>query len=224
MIRPYQKAATNTNIERAYDAMLDACAKQRTFIGNNKTVTRPLLIATRAQYAENIKAIIEAKYNLTVALVKPVSPNGSEDMSDSTKFIIDRLLSGDFKFTVSKNSVNSDDKDFVTYETRITATDKSIPLTITMERSVTRQVFKSPHNIGRQRIGSTKSFKLNTSIPGLFTERETEFIDRNYYDDILRTAKLIQEEVDRATEKAAAAGAIKEVTKLYKEVGLEIPK
>lgn len=226
MIRPYQKAAVNKNIERAYDAMLEACATQRTFIDKNKRVPRPLVVHTRAQYAKNIKAVIQAKYDLTVAMTKPVSPCGSDVLSDSTKFIVDRLLSGEFKFVLSKGSSKAPNEDYISHTTSIVATDKSIPLTITMERRITREIgnnFRIPR--GSVRCSSpAKDFKLDTSIPGLFTEREIEFIDANYYTDTYRLAKRIQEEADKAVEKAAAAGAIKEVTKLYKEAGLDIPK
>ena len=223
MTRPHQKAASNKNIERAYDAMLAACTTQRTFIEKNKRVPNPIVMRMRAQYAKNIKAIIEAKYALTVALVKPVSPCGSDVMSDSTKFIVDRLLSGKFKLVVTNSSSRSPAGYFITHSTVVVATDESIPLTITMERCITRDLDNHP-DATRGRSNPTKAFKLDTSIPVLFTEHEIEFIDANYYTDIYREAKRIKEEANRAVEKAATAGAIKEVTRLYKEAGLDIPK
>ncbi len=223
MTRPHQKAASNKNIERAYDAMLEACTTQRTFIEKNKRVPYPVVIRMRAQYAKNIKAIIEAKYALTVALVKPVSPCGSDVMSDSTKFIVDRLLSGEFNLVVTK-SKELEPLVHSTYTTRVTATDKSIPLTITFESAVTTQVPSGFPNACSGRGLRTRKFTVNTSIPSLFTEREIEFMDANYYTDIFRAAKRIKEEADRAVEQAAAMGAIKEVTKLYKEAGIGIPK
>lgn len=218
MIRPYQKAANDKNIKMMYDAMIEACNTQRNFI--DKRIPCPIVMNMRAQYAKNIKAIIEAKYALARALAKPVSPPYSDDMSNSTKFIIDRILRGGFKIKLANehSEVKSGDQRLGTWLCITELTDVSIPLTITMTRRRTSPVTIYNHS---DRKGFS-SFELSTSIPGLFTEKEVRIIDINYYDDIRALGKRIQEAATRATEEAVVAGAIKEVTRLYKEAGLDI--